>query len=284
MTFFDTIDLFVPGIVVAFIVALLGGLFSVIVVMKRLAFVGQGVSHAAFGGVGVAAIAGFTATSGSDPVARTAVVAAFSIAAGLLVSRLARHTQRRTDTAIGIVMTASMAAGLLLYRLAANRARGGGSGPLPSIEGVLFGDLLSISWHGAWTTAVASLAIAALLFWYRRQIVLWAFDEAACAPSGLNTSRLSTIVLVLLASTVVLAVQVAGVVLATAVLVLPGATALRLTGSLVHAFALSTAIAAITVATGIGLSVELDWPPGATIALAQCVVWVLAVVGSGSKR
>lgn len=284
MGFLDQLGLFVPGIVVAILVALLGGLFSVIVVMKRLAFVGQGVSHAAFGGVGLAAILGFGSTTGADPLARTLVVGVFSIAAGLLVSHLAKRTERRTDTAIGIVMTASMALGFVLYRLAANRARRGGEGPLPSIEGVLFGELLSISATAAWTTGIAVGVIAALLFWNRRSILLWAFDEAACAPSGLNTGRLGTLVLILLASTVVLAVQVAGVVLATAVLVLPGATALRLSRSLVPAFVLSVAVAVLTIAVGIGLSVELNWPPGATIALTQCAAWLVAALATGWKR
>ncbi len=284
MTFLEQLQIFVPGIVVALLVALLGGMFSVIVVMKRLAFVGQGVSHAAFGGVGLAAILGFGSTLGIDPLARTLVVAVFSIAAGLMVSHLAKRTERRTDTAIGIVMTASMALGFVLYRLAANRARGAGAGPLPSIEGVLFGELLSISPAAAWTTAGAVVLIAAALFWNRRAILLWSFDEASCAPSGLNTSRLGMLVLILLASTVVLAVQVAGVVLATAVLVLPGATALRLTRSLVPAFVCSVTVALLTIAAGIGLSVELDWPPGATIALTQCGVWLLAAFATGWKR
>jgi len=284
MTFLEQLRLFAPGVVVALVVALLGGLLSVIVVMKRLAFVGQGVSHAAFGGVGLAAILGFASTTGTDPVVRTAIVAVFSIGAGLAVSHLARRTQKRTDTAIGIVMTASMALGFVLYRLAANRARTGGAGPLPSIEGVLFGELLSISSSAAWTTAGAAALIVALLFWHRRSILLWSFDEDACAPAGLNTARIGTVVLVLLASSVVLAVQVAGVVLATAILVLPGATALRLTRSLVPAFVSSVVIAVTTVGVGIALSIELDWPPGATIALTQCVAWLIAALTTGWKR
>lgn len=278
MSFLDQLQLFLPGVVVALLVAILGGLLSVIVVMKRLAFVGQGVSHAAFGGVGLAAILGFASTTGTDPIARTIIVALFSIAAGLIVSHLSHRTQRRTDTAIGIVMTASMAIGFVLYRLAANRARSEGNGPLPSIEGVLFGELLSISSAAAWTTAAATLLIIAVLFLYRRQILLWAFDEAACAPAGMNTARLGTLVLILLAGSVVLAVQVAGVVLATAILVLPGATALRLTRSLVPAFVASVLIAVVTIAAGIALSIELNWPPGATIALTQCAAWILAQI------
>jgi ABC-type Mn2+/Zn2+ transport system permease subunit len=284
VSFLEQLRLFAPGVVVALLVALLGGLLSVLVVMKRLAFVGQGVSHAAFGGVGLAAIFGFASTSGADPVVRTVIVAAFSIVAGLVVSHLAKRTEKRTDTAIGIVMTASMAMGFVLYRLAANRARAEGVGPLPSIEGVLFGELLSISATAAWTTTAAAGVIVALLFWYRRPILLWSFDEAACAPAGLNTTRLGMLVLTLLAASVVLAVQVAGVVLATAVLVLPGATALRLSRSLVPAFVWSVAVAVTTIAVGIALSIKLDWPPGATIALTQCAAWLAAALATGWKR
>lgn len=284
MSFFDQLRLFAPGVVVALLVALLGGLFSVIVVTKRLAFVGQGVSHAAFGGVGLAAVLGFASTSGVDSVFRTVIVALFSIAAGLLVSHIAKRTQQRTDTAIGIVMTASMALGFVLYRIAAYGQRERGGGPLPPMEGVLFGDILSISIGSAWTTLGVTVLIAGFLFWYRRRILLWTFDEAACAPAGLNPYALGTLVLVLLASAVVLAVQVAGVVLATAVLVLPGATALRLTRSLVPAFVLSALIAVVTMAAGISFSVQLNWPPGATIALTQCTAWLIAALATGWKR
>lgn len=282
----STLDLqiFGPGIVVALLVAVLGGLLSVVVVLKRLAFVGQGVSHAAFGGVGLAALLGLNAMDGADPVLRTATVAAFSIGAGLLVSHLAKRVQKRTDAAIGIVMTASMALGFVLYRLAAERAAAAGTGPLASMEGVLFGELLSISAGAAWTTLVASVVIAGALFWFRRPILLWAFDEPACEPAGVSASRTGTVVLVLLAGAVVLAVQVAGVVLATAALVLPGATALRLTRSLVPVFVVSVVTAVVTVSAGIWLSVALDWPPGSTIALTQCVAWGVAAVATGWRR
>lgn len=280
----DDLPLFLPGIAVAVLVAVLGGLLSVVVVLKRLAFVGQGVSHAAFGGVGVAALLGFNGYAGPDPALRTATVAVFSIGAGLLVSHLAGRVQRRTDAAIGIVMTASMALGFVLYRLAAQRAYGGGDGPLPPIEGVLFGELLSISPGAAWTTLGASALIGGVLFWKRREMLLWAFDEPACEPSGVDAARTGLTVLVLLAGTVVLAVQVAGVVLATAALVLPGATALRLTRSLVPAFVLSTVVALATVGAGLALSVAADWPPGSAIALTQCAVWLLAAAATGWRR
>lgn len=277
-------QLFAPGIAVALLVALLGGLISIVVVLKRLAFVGQGVSHAAFGGVGLAALLGFNSFTGADPVLRTITIAVFSIASGLLVSHLAQRVHRRTDAAIGIVMTASMALGFIFYRIAAQRALAANEGPLPSIEGVLFGELLSISPAAAWTTAAATAAIAAALFWLRRPILLWSFDEPACEPAGVSAARTGIAVLVILAATVVLAVQVAGVVLATAVLVLPGATALRLTRSLVPAFVLSTAVALATIAAGIALSIRLDWPPGSTIALTQCAAWLAATLATGWKR
>lgn len=280
----DDLALFGPGIVVALLVALLGGLISVIVVLKRLAFVGQGISHAAFGGVGLAALLGFNGFSGTDPALRTMTVAAFSVGAGLLVSHLAKRVHRRTDAAIGIVMTASMAAGFVLYRVAAERAIARGDGPLPSIEGVLFGELLAISHSAAWMTLLATVVIAAGLFWERRAILLWAFDEPACEPAGVSAGRVGVLVLVLLAGAVVLAVQVAGVVLATAALVLPGATALRLTRSLVGVFVVSTLVALLTVAAGIWFSIRLDWPPGSTIALTQCAAWVLAAAATGWKR
>ena len=94
-----------PAIIATLAVAILGAALSVFVVLKRLAFIGQGVSHAAFGGVGIALVLGIHAATTAGLLGQMSIVLVFSVGAALLISALSRAQRGRTDTAIGLVLT-----------------------------------------------------------------------------------------------------------------------------------------------------------------------------------
>lgn len=106
-----------PALVTALTIAVLGATLSIFVVLKRLAFIGQGVSHAAFGGVGVAMILGLHGATAAGQVGQLGVVLAFSVGAALAIAALTRSEKGRTDTAIGVVLSASMALGFVLFAI-----------------------------------------------------------------------------------------------------------------------------------------------------------------------
>jgi zinc transport system permease protein len=246
-------------------------------VVKRLAFIGQGVSHAAFGGVGLAAFLGLTtgATFG--------VTAAFCVASAIAIAHLSRNRETRADTVIGVFLVAAMAIGALLLAL---RARNPGAGPPPSWEGLLFGSISVVSWGDAIVAWAVAIATVVALWCTRRRTLFWAFDEPGAGASGVNTAAVRIFVLVLLAIAIVTAMKLAGVILATALLVLPGAVALRLTNRLTRVFALSALVAILGVAAGLVLSFESDLPPGASIVsvltIAYAASWI--VPRSGTRR
>lgn len=274
-------DLYWPSVIAALAIASVGGIVSVFIVLKRLAFVGQGVSHAAFGGVGLALACSVTIGAAFPRPLIALIVLAFSIVAALLIERLGRarpgrETHARADTAIGIVLAASMGLGFLLYGYAARNALP--SAPVPALESVLFGDILGVSWALA-IVSLLVLAIVAIGVWMtRRSLVMWSFDEQAARVMGVRTQRVSATFMVLLAIGIVSAVQLAGVVLATAVFVLPGASALRVSDKLTPVFVLSVGISLLGAALGIVLGFELDWAVGPSIVCAQCVLYALCRV------
>ncbi len=276
-------DLYWPSVIAALAIAAMGGVVSVFIVLKRLAFVGQGVSHAAFGGVGLAlALSALTGAAFSSALIAL-IVLAFSIVAALMIERLGRsrpgrETHARTDSAIGIVLAASMGIGFLLYGYASRRSSPGA--PIPDLESVLFGDILGVRWALS-LVSIGVLAIVTLGVWLtRRSLIMWSFDEQAARVMGVRTTRVAALFMVLLALGVVSAVQLAGVVLATAVFVLPGASALRLSHKLVTVFALSVSVSVLGAVLGIVLGFELDWAIGPSIVCAQCVLYALCrVVG-----
>ncbi len=262
-------SLFLPGVVAAFAIAIQCAALSVLVVVKRLAFIGQGVSHAAFGGVGLAAFLGMTSS------ATFALTAAFCIASAVAIGRLSRSRETRADTVIGVFLVASMALGALLLAL---RARNPSAGPPPSWEGLLFGSISVVSWTDAIVAWMLAIGTVTVLWCTRRRTLFWAFDEPGASASGVNTAAVRTFALVLLAIAIVTAMKLAGVILATALLVLPGAVALRLSHRLAPVFVISTVVAIAGIAGGLVLSFESDLPPGASIVtvltLAYAASWM----------
>lgn len=279
--------IYAPSLVAGLAIALVCGVLSVPVVLKRLAFVGQGVSHAAFGGVGLAFILGISGIAAPDATPAQAlaqelglfgIVLGFCVLAALGIARLTRSGQTRPDTAIGIVLVGAMAIGFLLIQVdsqlaEAARQRGADAGVRPpSVEAVLFGSFLAVGWADAvlaWGVALGALGVTALT---RRPMLFWAFDEPAALAFGVPVERVRTILLVLLSLTIVTTMRLAGVVLATALLVLPGAIALRLSLRLVPVVAWSIAMAIVGVLVGLIASFELDLQPG------PCIVGVLVAL------
>ena len=281
MSFMDHLDLFWPAIVSGGLLAILGGVCSVFVVLKRLAFVGQGVSHAAFGGVGLALALGATGSSLASEFALRGIVFAFAVAAALWMVELTRSQRGRSDSAIGIVLSASMALGFLLYGFAVRSKDP--SVILPSIEGVLFGDVLSSSVMDLWITLIGVGAVLCAIWVSRRALIYWAFDEEVCDVYGIKALRTMRSMMIILAIGVVLAVQLAGIVLTTAIFVLPGASALRLSSRLNVVFLSSVLLSLLGTFLGFLMAFVLNWQIGPAIVLTQCVIYALCRLISGIR-
>lgn len=274
-----------PALIAGLGIAALGAPLSVFVVLKRLAFIGQGVSHAAFGGVGVSLLLGVAGASLAESVLQMGIVLAFSIGAALVISALGRSNKGRIDTAIGIVLSASMALGFVFFTIAESRhdhddhghAHGAHADEHHVIEEILFGNILDASWGSAWVTLVGAALILTTLWWFRHKLVFWSFDEPVCAAYGVREHRIGNLLLVLLAIAVVLSMQVVGVILAAAVLVLPGAAALHLSSRLrpVILWALGIGLAGTVVGFMIGEG--SGWPIGPSIVLVHSLAYAGAL-------
>ena len=271
-----------PAAAAALAVALLCGILSPRVVLRRMAFVGQGISHAAFGGVGVAAVLGlFAAGAGTGALLGAwGVVAIFCIAAGLSIGMLSRRQGIPEDTAIGVLLVASMALGFLLLQMQRGRA---GSTSV-SVEGFLFGQVATIGPLEAWLAwAVLTVALGAL-WWIRRPLLFWAFDEPMAESLGIRGGRIRAALMVILAVTVVVTMQLAGVILATAMVVLPGAAALQVARRTSTVLLASVGFGVAGVLVGLIMSFETDWQPGPNIALAYVALFGAARIWNALRR
>lgn len=266
-------ELYLPGIAAAAALVLLCSVLSVIVVLKRLAFIGQGISHAAFGGIGLAAALGVAATAGQAApfhgVAQFLVVLGFCLGAGLLVGALADKGAARADTVIGVVLVASMAFGAILIKI-----------KLAGLawESFLFGTLFNVGPGDALTAWVLTVVCLGVLWWARRPMMFWAFDEPASRAFGVSASGVRLLLMLLLSVATVLSMKLAGVVLATALLVIPGATALKLSERFGRVMWLSVGAAFVSIVGGLVLSFEADWPPGPSIVSVLTVIYAASHV------
>ena len=267
-------------------IALLCGLLSPLVLLKRMAFIGQGISHAAFGGAGVAMLAGVLVAGLRPPLARDAIILVFCVATAVMIGRLARKGRVTEDASIGIFLVAAMAAGVLLMDLRGllaqwlvdtGRADWLDLGAPPDFHALLFGNILMISPLDAaiaWGLAIAAALLLAGTF---KELVLFVFDAEAAAVFGVRTGVFYYGLLICLSVAVVAAMRSLGVILAGALLILPGACAQCWVRRIGWTLVLSAAIGVAGLTAGLLLAVWLgEVSPGPVIALTLFGAFLLS--------
>jgi len=271
-------------------IALLCGFLSVGVVQKRMAFIGQGISHAAFGGVGVALVLELSLPAFRSAVIREIVVALFCITTALLIGYISRRRRIAEDSAIGICLVSAMALGVLLMNLKGlifENMAGSGTitlaelGYTPSFEDILFGSILSISPNEVlwiWCMSLTILTISILLY---KEILFFAFDEESAAVSGVRCGFFYYGMLVVLGLTIVAAMHLLGVILSSALLIIPGAAAGFWSRNIRTVTITSIAIALLGVTCGLFLSIWLEkFSTGPVIVLTLSFFFLISFVKS----
>lgn len=269
-----------PGIVTGLAIAVMCASLSVLVVLKRLAFVGQGISHAAFGGVGLAAVLARLASDGLSMPVQFGIIFVFCLGAALVISWLSARGSMRgqglePDTAIGIILVSSMALGAVLIQ----RARS-----TQQWESFLFGSIYGVDWPDAQIAWAMTVVVLLALFFARRKLLFWAFDEPAAAAWGVSGRWMGVLLMTLLALATVTAMKLAGVVLATAMLVLPGTIALKLGRSLGLVTLLSLIAAVVGVVGGLVASFEFDLLTGPSVVLVLTGMFAAASALAWARR
>jgi zinc transport system permease protein len=257
---------FQRALAAGFLVAVVCGALSFFVVLRRLAFVGSGVSHGAFGGVALAALVG-------APPGLGALVAALAVA--LATAKASDDGELTEDTAVGVFTVAAMAIGVVAISFLETNV---------DLFGLMFGNILTVDPKDLLALVSASVLVLVLLALYFRPLLLASIDEDGAFAAGVNVARMRLLVLVLLALTVVVALKVVGILLVSALLVLPGAVARPLASRWPGFLAGSVAAALAMVVGGLLLSVALDVPSGAAIILLGTLLFLAGVVAGRLRR
>ena len=257
---------FQRALAAGFIVAVVCGALSFFVVLRRLAFVGSGVSHAAFGGVALASLVG-------APPGLGALVAAVAVA--LATATASGEGDLTEDTAVGVFTVAAMAVGVVAISFLETNV---------DLFGLMFGNILTVDPKDLLALGGASLLVLVLLALYFRPLLLASIDEDGAFAAGVNVARMRVLVLVLLALTVVVGLKVVGILLVSALLVLPGAVARSLTSRWPGFLLGSIGAALVVVLGGLLLSVALDVPSGAAIILTGTTLFFVGIVAGRLRR
>jgi len=255
------------ALIAGLMVSVMCALISSFVVLKRLSFLGAGISHAAFGGVALGVLLGI------NPLYSAL---GFTWVLTMIIGYVSRTGHLSEDTAIGIAYVAAMALGTIFLGFARSYNF--------DVFGYLFGNILAVTETDLHITAALGAVVLAALGLFHKELVFLAFDEEMAQVVGLPVRFLYYMLLSVMALTVVIAIKVVGIVLVSALLVLPGATSLQLTKNIVPMVALSLVCGLASTLSGLYLSYTLDLASGATIVLTATVLFGVAMVVSPRRR
>lgn len=260
-------EFFRSGFAVAVVAGALCALVGTFVVVRGMAYLGHGLSHAVFGGFAVSALVGIDVVLGA---------AVWGVVVALMIGRVSRRHVVTTDTAIGVLTLASFALGLALLQWR----------PTDTVDAdtALFGNVLGVSNADVVATAVVAALVAAVVVLRYRSFVATSFAPDVAAATGVATSRADALLLGMLAVAVLAAMNVMGATLVAAGVVIPPATARLITDRFASMLWISTVTGAVTGGVGMVASYHLDIASGPVIVLSQSAAFAGAYLVRLARR
>ncbi len=240
-------------------VAALCAMLGLLLVLRKLSLIGDGLSHVSFGAIALGLFFGFYPFYVAVPIV---------ILASYLILKLTEKAKIYGDAAIGIVSSVGIASGVILASLS--------RGFNVDLFSYLFGNILAISNQEVYLSIALSLLVLGVIIFLYQDLFSTTFDEEYAKVSGIKTERINLIIMALTAITVVLAIKVVGVMLVSALLILPAVTALQLVKGFKAAMISALIISVLSVLIGITVSFYADIPAGATIVMINFVLFVFA--------
>lgn len=250
---------FITGVLIALCSSVLG----VTLVLKRYSFMGDGLSHVAFGAMAVAAVLSVT-----DEML---IVLPVTVVTAVFLLRNGQNARMRGDAALAMVSVSAMALGYLLLNLFSPSSNVSGD-----VCSSLFGStsILTLSASDVAVCAVMSLLVLAVVVLFYHKIFAITFDETFARATGVNTGAYNLIIAVVTAVIIVLAMSLVGALLTSALIIFPALSAMRVFRSFCSVMICSAAVSVCCAALGILISIAASTPVGATIVLVDLVCFL----------
>lgn len=250
----------VAGVLISLSAALLG----VPLVLKRLSFIGDGLSHVAFGAMAVAGALNF-----ADSMVLSLPV---TIACALVLMKSSRTAKTAGDAMLAMLSVGAMAIGYLLMNLKPSSSNVSGD-----VCTTLFGSvsILTLTTSDLWICIVLSLGVVACDLLFHHRLFDVTFDEGHAKACGTNTAVFNAVWAVVVAVVIVMSMRLVGTLLVTAILVFPAVTAMRVAKSFRAVAAVAAAFSVVCSLAGILVAVVAGTPVGSTIVGVDIAGFVL---------
>lgn len=262
------------ALITGVLIALCSSLLGVTLVLKRYSFMGDGLSHVAFGAMAVAAVLNI--------VSEMVVVLPVTILCAILLLKTGQNAKIKGDAALAMVSVGAMAFGYLLLNLYSPSSNVSGD-----VCSSLFGStsILTLSGSDVGVCIAMSLVVLAVVILFYNKIFALTFDETFAKATGVNTGFYNLIVAVVTAVIIVLAMNLVGALLTSALIIFPALSAMRVFRSFKSVIICSAVISVVCATLGIFISILASTPVGATIVIVDLFCFAgFAAVGRGMGR
>jgi zinc transport system permease protein len=258
---------FTNALLAALLSAISCGIIGTYIVSRRMTFIGGGITHASFGGIGIAYYLGL------NPILGAAV---FAVLSAFGINYFSQRGNIRQDSSIAIWWSLGMAIGIVFIALT--------PGYSPNLMSFLFGSILTVTNGDLLYMAILSVIIALLFILFFRVIVMIAFDEEFAKARNLPVRFFSYLLMALSSLVIVASIRISGVILVLSLLTLPQATANIFTRKFRSIMISSILIGFFGMVTGLFISYFTDLPSGATIILVLTAFFGIGMIIQWATR
>ena len=262
------------ALIVGVLIALCSSLLGVTLVLKRFSFIGDGLSHVAFGAIAVATILNLSNNM--------LLVLPVTILCAVLLLRAGQNTAIKGDAAVAMISVGALAVGYLLMSLFSTSANLSGD-----VCSTLFGSMsiLTLAKTDVILCAVLSIVVVAVFILFYNKIFAVTFDESFAKAAGTPVSAYNLFIAIIIAVIIVLAMNLVGSLLISALVIFPALSAMRVFRSFLSVTVCSAVLSVVCALLGILVSILAGTPVGSTIVAIDIVAFlVFTVIGRASRR
>ena len=262
------------ALIVGVLIALSSSLLGVTLVLKRFSFIGDGLSHVAFGAIAVATILGVSNNM--------IVVMPVTILAAVLLLHTGQNTKIKGDAAIAMISVGALALGYLLLNIFSKSTNISGD-----VCSTLFGStaILTLTELDVWLCIGISVLVIAVFLLFYHKIFAVTFDETFSQATGIHAGRYNLLIAIITAIVIVLAMNLVGSLLISALIIFPALSAMRLFKSFKAVILCSAVMSVVCAAAGILVSILASTPVGSTIVAMDIVMFMISwMIGKAAGR
>lgn len=275
LSFYLSKPFVINALIVGVLIALCSSLLGVTLVLKRYSFIGDGLSHVAFGAMAIAAVLGLT---NNMPLVLT-----ITVICAVLLLRMGKNAKIKGDAAVAMISVGALAIGYLLM----NIFNTGSSNLSGDVCSTLFGStsILTLSTFDVWMCVILSVVVVVFFVLFYNKIFSVTFDENFARATGQRAGLYNLLIAIVIAVIIVISMQLVGSLLISALVIFPALSAMRVFKSFKSVTICAAIVSVVCALIGLFTSILAGTPVGSTIVAADIVVFfIFFVVGAVTKR